>query len=124
MDDGSGAVAAEELTELSFRKTECGGVFTRSMKSCGVKRGQSGLGEMRILRDEVFGRGAGVSEVTPTAARDQDLSPDLGIVLKDDDAAAAIASSDRTEKPCRPAADDRSRRRSPPLSMPLLKRRS
>ena len=61
---------------------------------------------MRICGYEILGLSVAVSEITASAARDQDLAADLSVVLDDQNAFSAPAGLKGTKKTGRSAADD------------------
>lgn len=61
---------------------------------------------MRVLRDEIFRRCVDVRKIASSAARDDDLAANLGIVLYHENSSATFPGLDRTKQPGRSAADD------------------
>ena len=72
----------------------------------GTISGECRLTEMRILRYEILRTDIQIGKVASPAARDDDLSPNLGIVFDDEDAFPTPARLNSAEQPRSTAADD------------------
>ena len=71
----------------------------------GVTR-QRRFTKVRILRDEVFRRGVEICKIAAPAAGDNDLAPDLGVVLNDQRFTPAPACLGSAKKPRRAPANN------------------
>lgn len=67
---------------------------------------QGRLGEMRVLRQEAFGRGVQVGKVAAAAAGDEDLLAGLVGVVDQQDRASTLTRHGRTHHPCSPGTED------------------
>lgn len=96
---------AEQLAELLL--VECDLVLFYEADK--VRRPVAGKGrftEMRILRNKIFGPAVNVGKIASPAARYDDLSAYLSIVLDNQYSLAAFSRGYRAKKPSCTAADD------------------
>jgi hypothetical protein len=105
VDDVTSGGVAEELAEGFFVEGDAV-FFDEGDEVAGCVAGEGGLGEVRVVAEEVFGAGAEVGEVAAAAAGDEDLAAGLFAVVEQEDAPVVAAGLGGGEEASSAGAED------------------